>query len=404
MEILRALDQSEIFLVDRSLQLDVVNLETEDMETFVDSYSFMAFQMFAGTITGISLPSIHIWIETFDCELARIVQILPVVNRLPLTEYIVSKLHPMLVSQLTLILKNAFIEMELDQELLLALTSISTCSHFRLLAAIEADYIDMITKMLNTRISCGGYLSEHHEYLNNVIYPLLAIFETRSRDSWRHRLEFHVYRTCCNHLTASIFNLIVDYPDSMPQLNDLRQCLAASAEVDELLFTLEASVKKRLLHIGASTRDILTQYLSTAKCLAYLLPSNDSNFSVLKKMAAYLQSRSDNVASILDQIIVFDDSDDPHALAKADSDLLLAIVSDHSVFGKEYQVSLSRFLCENLTFDVDRKAYELEVLKTLFGEVNMNAAQVMLKDVADSRRISLLFHQKHIDSVPLNLT
>jgi transposase-like protein len=148
----------------------------------------------------------------------------------------------------------------------------------------------------------------------------------------------------------------------------------------------------------------LTQYLSTNKCLAEIFPDVKQH-AVLEDMKEYLRGRGDSLRKILEAIISSIDADDD-ALYEAglvvdiaDADLLLEIFDDKTMFVKEYLKMLSDSLISLDGFDVDRQIHHLEVLKDKFGESEMNDAEVMMRDVAESRRILNQFHGANQEKV-----
>ena len=130
---------------------------------------------------------------------------------------------------------------------------------------------------------------------------------------WRRRLEFHLYETVASLRTAELFDIIIEYPDSLPALLHLRACLERTRlHPGRLLATLTESLNRRLLHPGAMTQDILAQFISTVKALRHLdpeLPAAASLQAIGAPIKEYLRGRADTIRCIVTAL-----TDDPELL------------------------------------------------------------------------------------------
>ncbi|KAF2299184.1 hypothetical protein GH714_030916 [Hevea brasiliensis] len=90
---------------------------------------------------------------------------------------------------------------------------------------------------------------------------------------WQLRLEYFAYETLQDLRIAKLFEIIVDYPDSSPAIEDLKQCLEYTGQHSKLVESFISSLRYRLLTAGASTNDILHQYVSTIKALRTIDPA-----------------------------------------------------------------------------------------------------------------------------------
>jgi anaphase-promoting complex subunit 2 len=79
------------------------------------------------------------------------------------------------------------------------------------------------------------------------------------------RLEFFLYEVYCDLRINELFDIITDFPDSMPCLEDLRTCLERTQQHRELVASLRLALGRRLLHPGANTSQIIDVYISTIK-------------------------------------------------------------------------------------------------------------------------------------------
>lgn len=84
-------------------------------------------------------------------------------------------------------------------------------------------------------------------FKNNLLYFLHDIF-----------IEFRA---------GQLFDMIVDFPDSQPALEDLRDCIQKVRSLEELVTKLKQAMTTRLFHPGVKTADIITAYVSTIKAL-----------------------------------------------------------------------------------------------------------------------------------------
>lgn len=87
-----------------------------------------------------------------------------------------------------------------------------------------------------------------------------------------------------------LFDIIVDYPYSSVALEDLKRSMKLSPLRDYLVNSFQQSCKTRLLHPGADTQDIISQYISTIKCFLILDPPGVLLDKVAKPIRKHLKS------------------------------------------------------------------------------------------------------------------
>ncbi|EWC46763.1 hypothetical protein DRE_04008 [Drechslerella stenobrocha 248] len=112
-----------------------------------------------------------------------------------------------------------------------------------------------------------------------------------------------------------MFDIIVDFPASMPGIMDLIPTLNTSIARLVLTSTFAYTLHRRLLHQGASTVDILRAYINMIKCFQIL----DAKGVLLDRVGArvrrYLGSRDDTVVEIVKGILCYeydeDEGDEP---------------------------------------------------------------------------------------------
>lgn len=230
-----------------------------------------------------------------------------------------------------------------------------------------------------------------------------------------------------------LFDMIIEYPDSVPALIDLKgcldQCFGFRATVIE---TLRKSFDERLLHPGVATNDILTAYIQTIKALRLLDPTGVLLQLVCDPLKTYLKAKSDTVRCIItnltdvnselipelvrsgpnapedatcsqsdDENIVRNWKDwkpDPIDAAKAPKNtrsvrssdivsILVDVYESKDLFVEEYQSLLSQRFLTSFDCNVDFERRNLELLTLKFGEADLHACEVMLADMTACKRI-----------------
>ena len=121
----------------------------------------------------------------------------------------------------------------------------------------------------------------------------------RSRAQWRTRLEFLLYETFCTLRIAELFDIIAEYPESIPALDDLSAALAYTHQHNVVAPVLRYQFGRRLLHPGANTNQVLDVYISTFKALRHLDASGVLLEAVSAPIKLYLRSRKDTVRCIV---------------------------------------------------------------------------------------------------------
>ncbi|MQM13545.1 hypothetical protein Taro_046471 [Colocasia esculenta] len=260
---------------------------------------------------------------------------------------------------------------------------------------------------------------------------------------WQLRLEYFAYETLQNLRIAKLFDIIVDYPDSSPAIEDLKQCLDYTGQHSKLVDSFISSLRYRLLTAGASTNDILHQYVSTIKALRIIDPTGVFLEAVGEPIREYLRRRKDTIKCIVtmltdgsggnatgtgntgDSLLEelnrdaenqesadFDDdfiTDDKQAWINAmrwepdpvEADparggrnrrkldilgMIVSIIGSKDQLVNEYRVMLAEKLLNKSEYDIDSEIGTLELLKIHFGESSMQRCEIMLNDLIDSKR------------------
>lgn len=259
---------------------------------------------------------------------------------------------------------------------------------------------------------------------------------------YNHKLKQTISECYCTIRSKEIFDIIADYPDSLPSIIDLNQALSQAQKVSTIVHALKEAFRKRLLHPGAQSGQILQVYMNTIKVMRVFDPSDCLLDTAAEDVRAYLRGRSDTVRCIitsltddesesdlyeelqrhdavpLDQAQYdSDDDDEPPDLnwnpspsqyyqrisgamtSVPDTDrnadllaMLVRIYGSNDLFVDEYRIMLADKLLANVDFDTDREVHNLELLKLRFGEASMRQCEIMIKDMDDSKRIATNIH------------
>ncbi|EPS36409.1 hypothetical protein H072_10089 [Dactylellina haptotyla CBS 200.50] len=134
-----------------------------------------------------------------------------------------------------------------------------------------------------------------------------------------------------------MFDIIVDFPASMPGIMDLIPTLNTPMARLVLTSTFAYTLNRRLLHQGASTVDILRAYINMIKCFQII----DAKGVLLDKVGArvrrYLSTREDTVVEIVKGILCYEYDEDAD-----ESDESIHPPDDHLESAEAFKESLHR--------------------------------------------------------------
>lgn len=237
--------------------------------------------------------------------------------------------------------------------------------------------------------------------------------------------------------TSELFDVIVEWDSSSGAIEDLKQYTNNPATRFCLASSFIGMLNQRLLHPGASTVEILQLYISIIRAFNLLDPRGVLLDRIARPIRKYLRDREDtikvivsglladapdtegqNTASNSDTLVELSaelskahqrslqidsgelDWDDMNWMpdpidAAADykkskgSDVIGSLISlfeSKEAFVKELQNLLSERLLKKRA-DFDQEMSVLELLKVRFGDGALQACEVMLRDVLDSKRV-----------------
>jgi anaphase-promoting complex subunit 2 len=235
--------------------------------------------------------------------------------------------------------------------------------------------------------------------------------------------------------TGELFDVIVEWPASSGAIEDLRHFTAHPAARFHVTHSFSAMLNRRLLHPGASTVEILQLYISIIRAFNLLDPKGVLLDRIARPIRRYLRDRDDTVKVIVGGLLadpadadgqtatgdtlvelsaeltkahqnsMRDDSgeldwDDmnwvpdpvdaaPDYRKSKSSDVIGSLISlfeSKEAFVKEMQNLLAERLLQKRA-DFDQELSVLELLKLRFGDNALQACEVMLRDIFDSRRV-----------------
>ena len=313
-------------------------------------------------------------------------------------------------------------------------------SELRLLGPLAGGVVaDLICRQMAGRVDAvcrAGFTRGAVGRLDAWCEALLAhwrrlLADAAELEAVRPRAVAFMYQMFARRRIAQLFDIIVDFPDSGPALEDLRVCLQRSRLRAELVSSLRRAVATRLLHPAANTEDILSAYVSAVRALRLLEPSGVLVDLVGEPIRQYLRGREDTVRCIVSSLTeegggplaeelvrgepaaLPADADmtdwqtwtpyprdappAPDAAASSQADIISMLVNIYgskNTFVKEYRKLLADRILKQTTYDLDRELKYLELLKRRFGDAELHECDVMLKDLFNSHRINWHIHSE----------
>ena len=119
----------------------------------------------------------------------------------------------------------------------------------------------------------------HHLFLELVLEefrhsnPTLLSKEIISLEETRHRLERNLHELYARLSIDRIFDIVLDFPDSLNVIVELKETIDKTNTLHELSERLQNELKTRLLIPGVITQYIINQYINILKVLQILDPS-----------------------------------------------------------------------------------------------------------------------------------
>lgn len=116
---------------------------------------------------------------------------------------------------------------------------------------------------------------------------------------WRKRMSFHLHNSVGNIRIGQLLTLIDLFPESMPALEDLKDCIASTDLKPDVTNALRQQFTDKMLNAGTMTSDILKQYVNMIRALRFLDRSDVILENVSGPVHDYLRRRPDTVRCIV---------------------------------------------------------------------------------------------------------
>lgn len=240
--------------------------------------------------------------------------------------------------------------------------------------------------------------------------------------------------------TSELFDVIVDWDSSRGAIEDLKQYTTHTASRFSLSTAFVGTLTQRLLHPGASTAEILQLYISIIRAFSLLDPKGVLLDRAARPIRKYLRDRDDTVQVIVGGLLAdpsdTDNTENSETLVELATELnnahqrnlqndsgeldwddmswmpdpidaaadyrnskgadvvgsLISLFDSKEAFVKELQSMLSERLLKKKT-NFDQELSVLELLKVRFGDGALQACEVMLRDVLDSKRVDTVIRK-----------
>ncbi|XP_037945697.1 anaphase-promoting complex subunit 2-like [Teleopsis dalmanni] len=310
----------------------------------------------------------------------------------------------------------------------------------------------LVQKQMTDHIknNCYGIIDRSHlkkleMWLDEVVLSWLAktfnknslhIDENEKSENFvqcfRVKLTYFLYETFAHSVIEQFFNIIIDFPESIPILDDLKICMEKIDLRKYFIKTIKTSLEARILHPGVNTIDIITGYVAAIKAIRYLDSSGVILETVTAPIKEYLRKRNDTVRRVVTGLTEEGPSDLSEELTKSETlknkpgldaadeasnweswapdpvsvdqttslqstninrsadiiSMIVDIYGSKELFMNEYRNLMADRLLTQLNFVADKEIRNLELLKIRFGENLLHSCEVMLRDVSDSKRIN----------------
>eukprot|EP00088_Acartia_fossae_P022438 TRINITY_DN2363_c0_g1_i3.p1 TRINITY_DN2363_c0_g1~~TRINITY_DN2363_c0_g1_i3.p1 ORF type:complete len:803 (-),score=175.51 TRINITY_DN2363_c0_g1_i3:526-2934(-) len=305
--------------------------------------------------------------------------------------------------------------------------------------SFEESYISNLVNWLDTSVL--GWIRSMYGCTMQVP-PLHSTPFSKPKESqeimdYREKLTQIVFETYTRARIEQLYNIIIEFPESQPALEDLRDCLSRTNLRNFLTSNLRQTLDTKLLHPGVQTEDILSAYIAAIRALRVLDGSGVILELVSANLRKYLKTREDTVKCIVQSLLdesgielreelmkgeglqlediedeevgdAWDEWEpdpvdaDPNKVSRSRRtadiiSMLVNIYGSKKIFVQEYRTLLSNRLLNQWSYDTEKEIRYLEMLKLRFGdsgEDSVYQCEVMLKDIGDSKRINYQLHSQ----------
>ncbi|KAK8138711.1 anaphase-promoting complex subunit ApcB [Apiospora sp. TS-2023a] len=257
-------------------------------------------------------------------------------------------------------------------------------------------------------------------------------------EKWK---EIAIGRLAALRITE-LFDIVMNWPDSEGGVEDLRYAVTTPRRRLQLTDAFSSALQKRLLHPGRSTLDILRTYISMIRTFQKLDHSRVLLDRVAYSLQLYLCTREDTVRIIVTSLLsspketlsearkvklveLVELLHDPNQNRSERQDdewddlswvpppidaglnykrrksedvigTLIGALGSPEVFIKEFQNIIGeRLLSDQVGFE--QEVVVLDLLKKRFGESSLQACDVMIKDIQDSKRLDGVINRSAVN-------
>lgn len=137
-------------------------------------------------------------------------------------------------------------------------------------------------------------------------------------NSFRVKLNSFMYEVYAGELIEQFFNIIIDFPDSQPVIDDMRHIFQRLDCRAEFVRSVKHALQSRLLHPGVNTNDILTGYVAAIKAIRHLDSSGVLLETITEPVKQYMRGRSDTVRCVVTALTEEGPADLAEELAKSE--------------------------------------------------------------------------------------
>lgn len=100
-----------------------------------------------------------------------------------------------------------------------------------------------------------------------------------------------------------LFDIVNDYPHSTPTLEEIKHCLTTSRQRSFLVTNFTETVKRRLLHPGANTVDIISCYISMIRSFLIIDSKGVLLDKVCRPTRRYLKEKNDTIRYVVSGLL-----------------------------------------------------------------------------------------------------
>lgn len=140
-------------------------------------------------------------------------------------------------------------------------------------------------------------------WLKSSLLSTLRQWQVQHIDNIQSRLDYDICFELGRIRSRQLFDIITEFPQSSPALEDLNICSDQSDMQPYTSRQLSLSLQARLLHPGASTRDIIQFYTHLIRALRFIDPSGVILSHVIGPVGSYLRARADTVTVIVASLL-----------------------------------------------------------------------------------------------------